>query len=293
MLATVQSAQPAYLAASMLVGALVYWVRGLRWRTLLTAERPMDVMTVFWATMVGYLGNSFLPARAGELIRAAAIGRRCEMSTSFVLATAITERILDAAALVAIGGIAASMTGGLPDWLVSSFEVLGVLGALAFLALFFLSRLEPPLRALLTRAPVSDTLRSKTLQYVQEFLLGTRTFQHGGRAIRFASLTIVIWLMEAAGAIVVAWSLRLSLSLPHALLLLAMLGLSSALPSTPGAIGIFQFVGVSLLPSFGITQSQALAYMVVLQGASYLIVVALGLPGLWQLSKPLPKKQSG
>ena len=40
-----------------------YFVRGLRWRVLIEAESPISVGAAFWMTMVGYLGNSFLPAR--------------------------------------------------------------------------------------------------------------------------------------------------------------------------------------------------------------------------------------
>jgi uncharacterized protein (TIRG00374 family) len=289
MLATVTNAQPVYLGLACLLGSVAYFVRGLRWRILLSAERATDPMTVFWATMAGYVGNGFLPARAGELIRASAIGRRYGISTSFVLATAITERLLDAAALVAIGGLAATAIGGLPEWLISAFQILGLAGALGFLALFQTRRLEPAIRSLLLRLPLNAALRCRGLRYVQEFLLGTRTFQQTGRALRFAGLTIAIWLMEAVGAILAAWALQLSLTMPQALLLLAMLGLSSALPSTPGAVGIYQFVGVTLLPSFGISQSQALAYMLVTQGANYLLVTAWGLPGLWQLTRLAPQ----
>jgi len=41
---------------------LNYFVRAMRWRVLLSAERRIRPLTVFWANMAGYLGNSFLPA---------------------------------------------------------------------------------------------------------------------------------------------------------------------------------------------------------------------------------------
>lgn len=41
-------------------------LRSLRWRVLLTAEKSIPPATVFWANMVGYLGNNYLPARAGN-----------------------------------------------------------------------------------------------------------------------------------------------------------------------------------------------------------------------------------
>jgi len=50
-----------------------------------------------------------------------------------------------------------------------------------------------------------------------------------------------------------------------ALLLLTALGLGSALPSTPGYVGIYQFVAVTVLTPFGIGRDEALAFILVLQ----------------------------
>src|SRR5258707_8986665 len=47
------------------IGSLSYLLRALRWRVLLSARERLGAVTVFWATMAGYLGNNFLPARAG------------------------------------------------------------------------------------------------------------------------------------------------------------------------------------------------------------------------------------
>src|SRR5512141_2771863 len=51
-------------------------VRGVRWRVLLSAENTLPPLTVFWATMTGYLGNSYCPARLGELVRSVFIGQK-------------------------------------------------------------------------------------------------------------------------------------------------------------------------------------------------------------------------
>jgi uncharacterized membrane protein YbhN (UPF0104 family) len=67
-----------------------------------------------------------------------------------------------------------------------------------------------------------------------------------------------------------------------ALLLLAGLGLGSALPSTPGYVGIYQFVTVSILTPFGVRHDDALAYSFVSQAMSYVVVLVLGLPGLYR-----------
>ena len=51
-----------------------------RWRILLNTDAHFDVATVFVATMAGYLGNSFLPARAGEFVRSYIISSRSSLS---------------------------------------------------------------------------------------------------------------------------------------------------------------------------------------------------------------------
>jgi len=55
------------------------------------------------------------------------------------------------------------------------------------------------------------------------------------------------------------------LPVPVAFLLIAALGLGSALPSTPGYIGIYQFVAVTVLVPFGFSRSDAIAYILVAQ----------------------------
>jgi glycosyltransferase 2 family protein len=123
-----------------------------------------------------------------------------------------------------------------------------------------------------------------------------RALQHPGSLAGFVFLTFVAWGFDSIFAIQIASALHLSLSFFQALILLAALGLSSAIPSTPGYIGIYQFVAVSLFPLFGFTQSQSLAYIIILQAIAYLSVILWGFMGLWrlnalQLFKPSQLKQ--
>jgi hypothetical protein len=67
--------------------------------------------------------------------------------------------------------------------------------------------------------------------------------------------------------------------------LLAALGLSSALPSTPGYVGVYQFVAVSVLTPFGFTQSQALVFILAYQAVNYAVICVWGLLGLWRLRR--------
>jgi hypothetical protein len=66
-------------------------------------------------------------------------------------------------------------------------------------------------------------------------------------------------------------------------ILLAALGIASALPSTPGFVGIYQFVAVTVLVPFGLSEAQAIAFILGYQGVSYIVVTLWGLIGLWKL----------
>ena len=69
----------------------------------------------------------------------------------------------------------------------------------------------------------------------------------GTRFAGFTVFTILIWSADAFSVAVSARALDLQLPFSVAALLLCGLGLGSAVPSTPGYVGIFQFVTESVL----------------------------------------------
>jgi hypothetical protein len=60
------------------------------------------------------------------------------------------------------------------------------------------------------------------------------------------------------------------------------LALGNVLPSTPGAVGIFQFAAVQVLTPFNFTHTEAIAYILVAQAVGYFIITSLGLIGMWR-----------
>jgi uncharacterized protein (TIRG00374 family) len=288
-IATIRHAKLGFLAVAFGMSHVSMVLRSLRWRVLLSAERRVAPLTVFWATMAGYLGNNFLPARAGELIRSAALGHKTGLSKSWVFATALTERLLDVVALVLFSLAAVlslpSSVLGLPSsvWLLKAWKVMGVVGVAGVIILLAAPRFESPLRRLLERLPGPARLRERLLGVLAQFLSGMRAFANPSRGFAFAGLTVLVWLCDAVGTMIGARAFGLSLSLPMAVMLLAGLGLSSAIPSTPGYVGVYQFVAVAVLVPLGFPRSGVLAYIIVAQVLGYVIITVWGLLGLWRL----------
>ena len=75
-------------------------------------------------------------------------------------------------------------------------------------------------------------------------------------------------------------ALGFTMPISAAFLLIAGLGLGSALPSTPGYVGIYQFVAVTVLEPFGFSRTDAIAYILVAQALRYVVIGFWGALGL-------------
>jgi uncharacterized protein (TIRG00374 family) len=277
---TLAAARPWPVVLTCVLGTATLLLRALRWQALLNSEGTVGFRSVFWATAAGYFGNTFLPARAGELVRTLLIKWSSSLDGAFVLATALAERVTDAIVLVLIASVVLMFFPGHSGWLAGAarpFAIVGVCGALVVGILPLTGSL--PHRMVCT-VPMPAALQPRVVRAVDAAIRGLRAFHSGPRLGWFIALTGVIWTGDAVTAIAAATAIGLHLPLPIAFLLLSALGVASALPSTPGYVGIFQFVSVMVLSPFGFSRAEAISLVVVLQGASYAVNGVWGAMGL-------------
>jgi len=71
------------------------YFRTLRWQWLLKPMGRVSFWPAFRALVIGITGNTVLPARAGEFLRAYVLGRSTGLSKTGVFATLVVERIFD------------------------------------------------------------------------------------------------------------------------------------------------------------------------------------------------------
>ncbi len=208
------------------------------------------------------------------------ISSSTSLGRMFVLTTALTERLADAITLVLISSVVLltlPVKPGLFDHVARPFAIIGFTGAFAIL---IIPKLEKALHTLILRLPLPHTLSEKVIKILEQIHIGLRTFHDGRRLFGFLSLTMVIWMLDAVGTLVGMHALGLTTTLAIALLLITGLGLGSALPSTPGYVGIYQFVAVSILTPFGFSKTNAIAYILLYQALQYVLVTFWGLIAL-------------
>jgi glycosyltransferase 2 family protein len=278
-----------YLVMACCCGALAYIVRAMRWRVLLSGGEKLAPSTVLWASSVGYLANNYLPARAGELVRTAMIASRSRLSRAYVFTTAMAERVMELVILVLMASLMSLTLAHRPPWLsrLTFLVTLGGIGATAFL--LALPAIDRARTGLVTRLPVSQKLKDRLHQIAGSVNLALVALRNPWRLIRVCAITALIWALDATAAVILAHALRLDLLFAVALLLSAGLALGNALPSTPGAIGIFQFAAITVLTPFNFSRSDAIAYILVAQAAAYVVITTLGLIGLWRYRASAPR----
>jgi glycosyltransferase 2 family protein len=283
--ATVAHADTGYLILVFALASFAMFVRSIRLGVLLGAEEKIPVATVFWATAVGYLGNSVLPARAGELLRTQMLSARSRLSRSYVFATALTCLAMDVIVLVVLSAGVIIMLPNTPEWLKRGSGTMAIFGLVGMAILVILPHCEALVTRVLGMMPGPEKLRIRLIGVGEQFLLGLRAFHHVSRFGAFAGISFAVWMLDTFNAVIIATALHLTLPYAVAMLLLAGLGLASAAPSTPGYVGVYQIVAVGILPAFGISKSDAIAYILVFQGMSYAVFISWGLLGLWQLRR--------
>jgi len=277
-----------YLAAAAAITTWSFFLRALRWRILLNAERRFRVSTVFWANMAGYLGNSFLPARAGEVLRSVLISTQSGLSKTYVLTTALSERMMDVIALVLCSSIVLMGITPKPAWMLDASRLMAAVAIAGALFVAIAPHTGPLIESFVKRIPLPERIRAAVLSLTGQVLSGVRTFHDWGRFGGFSALTAIIWASDGLGAVTGAHALGLHVSFPVALLLLTAMGLGSALPSTPGYVGVYQFAAVTALTPFGVSRDGALAFILVAQVLAYVLVLLWGLPGLYLLRRKRP-----
>ena len=115
-------------------------MRSERWQRLLVDERAKPHRADTYAlTVVGYMGNNILPARAGDAIRVVLMAPRAETSKRTVVGTLLAERLLDVAVLlvifVVVGYGLLGEVGGNSVELIAIVAIVGVAAARRRLAL--------------------------------------------------------------------------------------------------------------------------------------------------------------
>jgi uncharacterized protein (TIRG00374 family) len=116
--------------------------------------------------------------------------------------------------------------------------------------------------------PFSFLSEERLDRTVDEINHGLGGLRHPRIALEAFVWTIAAWMLSALCAYIVSLAFRLQLSFACGVLVVVAVGLGMIVPSSPGAIGVFEAAALIALKPFGISHSVALSYALVLHAVN-------------------------
>ena len=261
---------------------LSYVGRALRWDYILRPVAKVPYKSLLSASVIGFTANLILPARLGEIVRAAELSRREQVPTVAGLATIGMERILDGIFIIGFLIMSAIMLGimdsqdavaqaarkGVIFFSIAYVIILAVVAAVAVRPAQSL-KLITIITGLLP-AKFADKINDMAASIVDALMLVRKP-----KLLLIAvAYTIGIWIINAIPFHLMALAVGTSVPFTASLLVQGIVCLAIALPQAPDYVGTMhaaiQFGYGTLM---GMSPQNALAVAILYHGTMYLFTV--------------------
>jgi len=258
-----------------------HWLRGFRLRRLLKHEVELTTATATNVVVVGYAVNDVLPARLGELVRAWILMERSGLSIVQTLTVTLVERLLDAAVLLGLFGLASLAVAASP---ITRTAVPIAGGLLAFTVLVLAFGVWAPGTVVTFASRAMQRLAPRAhdgvVRNLHAALGGLEALRHLRSGLAVVAWSFAVWIAETGLYFFLLPAFRLALSPQHALFAMTGTNLGLLLPSTPGFFGTFHFFCESALAAIGVARSIGFGYAVLVHATFFVPVTLWGLTSL-------------
>lgn len=268
----------AWVALAVVVVVLGSYLRALRWmRLYYPIDKGLRAWQMWGISLIGQMLNIVFPWRVGELARIALAGEIEKRSKTQTLATLGIEKIFDTLMLLAIL-LAIPFFMALPDWLEESRAGLVITSMILLMIALALLVSRNWLLVILAKIPF---LREPLLDRAQLALKSLDVVKRWDLHVELQTLSISVWFLGGLTNYLVLLALNLPIPFISAFVLLAVLQVGGFVPSSPGRIGVFQYLCIVTLALFGIDKGVGLTYGILLYLVAYGPPMILGVLFLW------------
>jgi uncharacterized membrane protein YbhN (UPF0104 family) len=240
-------------------------LRGWRWHAILRhAHIDHRLRDAEGITVVGYMGNTVLPARGGEVLRILLMSERSSGRRREVLGSIVPERVLDAAALVILFLIFSLVLSNEAPTGITPAAIAGGALLLGMVALYVYHRLRWHGHFENFAAKVRPVARASRLLI----------HPWGGALL---GLTLLVWMLEGTVFWLSAQAVNVDLSFPESTLAVVIASFFALVPAAPGFLGTWDAAVIFSLKAFGVTGGQAIAVDVMERFVVFVPITVVGL----------------
>ncbi|HET7768103.1 MAG TPA: lysylphosphatidylglycerol synthase transmembrane domain-containing protein [Chloroflexota bacterium] len=271
------SADPGWLGLALLSIAASFALRCWRWQLFFLPADRVGFWAAFAPTMIGYMLNTVLPGRVGELARAALVSRTEGVSTARALGTILVEKIVDVLVLLLIIGGLTAVLPLPPEATAAGLTAAVLFGGVAVL-FFVMSQVRGQVVAWAERRldhlPLLGRVKPSALA---DLVLGAADSLRVPHLLALQLVLAALMWVVAYGtiyAITRAFGMDVPWSAPA--LVLAMTNLGMTVPSAPGYVGVYHYIATLALRPFGVDEEVAAAFAITLHAVSFGSMLVIG-----------------
>lgn len=279
-----------YVLIAVMITFLGYYLRAIRWRYILAAQKKCLVSNLFTTTLIGFMMNGILPARLGELARAYLLAEKENLEKGAVFASLVLDRLYDGFAVLII--LAATLLTlhlpheggfGTATLMAGGGATLAIyLGAILFLV--FLKRRTANTIKFVSGITgyLSIKLKQRIVNLLDSFIKGVHFPEKKTHLCILILLSVIIWFLAIVVNDLVLRSFGLILPLNASMLILVSLVFALMVPASPGYVGTYHYACFMALKVFNVVEGKALSIALMIHAVNFLPVIIAGFICLWR-----------
>lgn len=261
-------------------------ISSAKWKKI--AGYGVEFKEAFVSLMIGLFINNVLPARIGEIARAYVLSKKKAISFTYSVSTVLLDRFFDLIGLLLLTFLffpRSSLPSRISGFLIGfvGFMLLCVGILISATKESFLSRIVERLAK--KGKPFSQTVIDRILEIHNNL----KRINSTSNIAYLSLLAFLQWFSMSVSLYLVIRCFKVPVNPLHVPFVCAVLNMGITLPSSPGYIGLYQFLLVYLLSIFGVPKHESFPISIVYHAIWYLPYNVLGL--IFLLSEQLRLKE--
>ena len=253
----VRQANPAYLAASVLIFPMTFLITGIRWHWLMQMLGiRMSRARALVLNMVGAFYSTFMPgSTGGDVVKAYYASKFTTLRTHAVMSV-VVDRVIGLVALIILGGVMAAWQYQIPECrevaVICGLIVLATIAGLTILCNTTLRRMTG-LDFIISRFPMQQQVHS-ALAAVEAYRL--KPWQ----LLTTVVMTFPVHITGIISAMFIGTAFNLPLPLMYYWAAVPVIVLVGSIPISPQGAGVMELLALQLTKGYGTTAGQAFAW---------------------------------
>jgi hypothetical protein len=266
-LETLKKADCRLIFMPLLFIAISIMLSAFKWQKISGGDIKFSDTSI--SLMIGLFVNNVLPARIGELARGYVLSKRKGVSFTYCLSTVLVDRVFDLVGLLIITFLFFPKHSLPPNISNAIYALVGLLTTCIILMIVFSRKgIVNKISSYLDK--INKPLILKFARRIIEIQENLQRIQSPFNIIMFIVIAFFQWFSMSTALYFVMSTLGVHLDFLYVPFICALLNMGLTIPSSPGYIGVYQFLLVYLLSIFGIPKHEGFTVSILFHASWYI-----------------------